>query len=156
MMDSLAYGRGLGSGRHISRRVFLRGAGAVVAGSALLVMGYDRLAAAQARILLAPAPALVRSTFAKRLGDTFRVRLGSSEQLALELFKVRDLRVASRSTAAAIDGEQRFSLLFRGPSHQPLPQETYQFEHDRIGGFALFIVPMRPEEESRYYEAIFN
>lgn len=156
MVDSLAYGRGLGSGRQISRRVFLKGVGVVVAGSALMVVGYGRLAAAQAPVLLAPAPALLRSTFAGHLGDTFHVRLGSSNSLALQLFKVRDLRVASKSAAAVADPEQSFSLLFRGPNYQPLPQETYEFEHDRVGGFQLFIVPMRPEEDSRYYEAIFN
>jgi hypothetical protein len=156
MVDSLAYGRQPGSGGHISRRVFLKGVGMVVAGSALMTIGYDRLAAARIPALLASAPTLVRSTFASHLGDTFHIRLGSSNSLALQLFKVRDLRAASKSAAAVADPEQSFSLLFRGPSHQPLSQETYQFEHDRVGGFALLIAPMRPEEDSRYYEAIFN
>jgi hypothetical protein len=128
----------------------------VVAGSTLLAMGYDRLAAGPVAVRLAPAPALVRTMFARHLGDTFHVRLGSSGPLALQLFKVRDLRAASKSTAAVMDSEQSFSLLFRGPGHQPLGQETYQFEHERIGGFALFIVPMRPEQDCTYYEAIFN
>ena len=54
---------------------------------------------------------------------------------------------APPATRAAFTGQ---------PSWLPLGQEIYRFEHDQIGGFELFIVPMRAEHDGRYYEAIFN
>jgi hypothetical protein len=156
MVHFFMYRKRLSGGRVISRRVFLKGVGTAVAGSALLAIGHDMLTAGPPLVPLAAAPALGRSTFARHLGDTFHIALGVSSVLALQLFKVRDLRAASKSATAGMDGEQRFSMLFRGPVDRPLGQETYQFEHDRIGRFTLFIVPMRPEQDARYYEAIFN
>ncbi len=53
---------------------------------------------------------------------------------------------------------ERFCLLFRGPAHQPLAQNTYVFEHPRLGDLALFIVPIGSREGAPYcyYEAVFN
>ncbi len=54
-----------------------------------------RLAAARIPDLVASAPTLVRSTFSSYLGDTFTLSAwGRPTSLALELFKVRDLRAA--------------------------------------------------------------
>ncbi len=130
MTDTLTH-NGLLGGRRISRREFIRGVGVTVAGSVLLATGIEELG--RISLTLAPAPVLVRSMFAPHIGETFHIDLGVSGVLALELFKVRDLRAASKSATAGIDGEQRFSLLFRGPVERSLGQETYHFEHDRIG-----------------------
>jgi len=135
--------------RDISRRAFITGIGA-----ALLAIGGQLIATK--RLPVVPSEALARSTFARHVGEPFHIDLGVSGRPALQLFKVRDLGASSKSAAAGIDDERRFSILFRGPVDRPLGQETYHFEHDGIGRFALFIVPMRPEPDGRYYEAIFN
>jgi hypothetical protein len=113
---------------------------------------------AQEGELLANAKSLVRSGFAPYAGDTFQVWHESGEGAALQLMKVRDLVAARRLTARGlvIDAEQNFSLQFRGPLDRPLGQDIYRFAHTSIGDFALLIVPMRPEQDGRYYEAIFN
>ena len=50
-----------------------------------------------------------------------------------------------------------FSLLFRGSAEAPLEQDTYSFEHERLGQFQMFIVPVgRPHGSGCYYEAVFN
>ena len=49
-----------------------------------------------------------------------------------------------------------FSLLFRGPGNLQLPQRTYRIEHDPMGTFDLFIVPLGPDDQGFRYEAIFT
>lgn len=154
MTDTLAYGGLLGHGKGISRRAFFHTIGATVAGGALVLVGVERLGS-----MPTAAPAsLVRSTFDRHVGDTFRLQSASGGAAELQLFKVRDLRSAGTLAAKgrSIDPERNFSILFRGPLDRPLGQETYRFEHNRIGGFGLFIAPMRAEQDARYYEAIFN
>jgi hypothetical protein len=155
MADTLIYERLLGAGRRISRRDFFQTVGVAVAGSVLFASGIEQLGATPARLA---APVLARSAFARHVGDVFRIAGESAGVVALELFKVRDLRSA-RSQAVrgrVLDPERSFSILFRGPADRALDQATYEFEHDRMGRFGLFIAPMRPEQDSRYYEAIFN
>jgi hypothetical protein len=125
------------------------------AGGVLLAVGIEQLGVAPAWLA---APALARSAFAGHVGDVFRIRGESAGVAALQLFKVRDLRSAQAQAARgrSLDPERSFSLLFRGPPDRALDQATYDFEHDRMGRFALFIAPMRPEQDARYYEAIFN
>jgi hypothetical protein len=108
--------------------------------------------------LLASAASLVRSAFALYVGETFQVEHASAEAIALQLLKVRDLFAARRLAARglAIDAEQNFSLQFRGPLDRPLGQAVYRFAHPSLGDFAVLIVPMRPEQDGRYYEAVFN
>jgi len=50
----------------------------------------------------------------------------------------------------------RFSLVFRGPQQPTYPQQIYPFEHDRLGRFDLFIVPVKRDAHGLYYEAVFN
>jgi hypothetical protein len=140
---------------HLAARILPNGR-VVVAGSVLMSAGIERLGSTSTT--LAAAPSLMRSAFARHVGDMFRIQVGSSGPAALQLFKARDLRSmqALLAQGRAVDPEHTFSLLFCGPVDRPLDQKTYRFEHDQIGGFELFIVPMRAEHDGRYYEAIFN
>jgi len=156
MADILVHKELLGGGRRISRREFFQTVGVVVAGSVLVSVGIEQLGSTSMAVVAAPS--LMRSAFARHVGDMFRIQGGSSSPAALLLFKARDLRSTQALLAQgrSIDREHKFSLLFRGPVDRPLGQETYRFEHDQMGGFELFIVPMRAEHDGRYYEAIFN
>jgi len=88
----------------------------------------------------------VAATFAAHLHSVFRLR---DQSTALELALIE---VADGSTSRQVS----FSLLFRGPQQPPLAQQIYLFEHDDLGGFDLFIVPIRQDAQGRYYEAIVN
>jgi len=47
-------------------------------------------------------------------------------------------------------------LLFKGPRTVVLPQQTYQMEHPVLGTLALFLVPVRQDDNATYYESVFN
>jgi hypothetical protein len=131
------------SGRDVSRREFVRGAAGVLVGGLVLTTGFHQLEAGVA----AAGPVLGRAGFEKSIGERFR--LSSAAVSTLDLFKVRDLRFAQ-------PGEDSYSLLFRGPSDPGLEQGVYTLENRRTGKFTVLLVPMRPEPDARYYEAIFN
>jgi hypothetical protein len=99
------------------------------------------------------------ATFAGRLGDLFRVQPGPADVLALKLVQATDLGsrsdVAGGAEGAAGQGE-RFAITFQGPHDRLLPQGTYQFEHEQIGSFPLFIVPVSSASGGMQYEAVFN
>jgi hypothetical protein len=88
----------------------------------------------------------VASTFAEHLNSTFRLH-HESATAELELVEVSD---------GSTHGHVNFSLLFRGPRQPLLAQQIYPVEHDRLGRFDLFIVPVKRDAQGLYYEAVFN
>jgi uncharacterized protein DUF6916 len=138
----------------ISRRTFIKGVGIALAGSALLAVGGRGLLRALWVRQVLPGD-LKRSLLSRHLGETFHVRLDSSNLVGLQLTQVKDLG-AHANVNTGVDTEHSFSVLFRGPADRPLGQATYQFGHAQIGSFPLFIVPMAPADGARYYEAVFN
>jgi hypothetical protein len=96
--------------------------------------------------------ALSGERFAVRTWQGSAAGAGSAEGhagLELELVAVEDLRPHSRRA-------EPFSLTFRGPRRQLLPQGIHTLESPRMGALQLFLVPIRGDAESVDYEAIFN
>ena len=92
---------------------------------------------------------LTSETLSQNLNTQFRLYADESNSVEVELVEVNDVgSVAGQS--------ERFSALFRGPLELFFPQRTYKMEHERLGRFELFIVPVRRDEAGFYYEAIFN
>ena len=95
--------------------------------------------------------------FEELVQTKFQVLLEPGLAISLELTSVTTScprgqeRVSSGSPI--LEG---FSLLFNGPADQPLGQGTYRFAHERLGSFALFIVPVGADRQARQYEAVFN
>jgi len=55
------------------------------------------------------------------------------------------------------EGNERFSLFFRGPNRKPLEQDTYVFEHPRLGRLPIFIARIGSlDTDYCCYEAVFN
>jgi hypothetical protein len=144
--------------RGVSRRDFLIGLLGGLAGTAFLatdwgsnVLSGGRPVARDAipRTLLDP---LTSATYAELLGERFRVRLGALNAVDVELAAVTDL-----SSRSSFEGSgECFSILFRGPQDQPFQQDTYTLQHDQIGVFDLFLVPIGPDAASPTYEAVVN
>jgi hypothetical protein len=89
---------------------------------------------------------LVTSTFEGRIGETFRATPNfSGEPLELELTScVRSLHATPEHPA--------FSLFFDSPDPERREQQIFTLEHDELGPFDLFLVPVGPQQ----YEAVVN
>jgi hypothetical protein len=96
--------------------------------------------------------------FARQLNTIFLVHLERGAPVKLILDEVRPLVVPNEASPYAEDAQnEKFALMFRGLPVASLAQDTYTFEHHRIGSFEMFIVPIGCLDQSHcYYEAIFN
>jgi hypothetical protein len=93
---------------------------------------------------------LTEAEFSKHVKTKFRI---ATEQLIeLELTEVKGYL----SKAHEQTGMERFSAFFRGPKNRPLPQQVYSLEHERMGTFELFLVPIGGDDDGFRYEAVFN
>ena len=93
---------------------------------------------------------LTEAEFSKHLNTKFRV--ASEQPIELELAEVK----AYLNKAHEQTGMERFSAFFKGPREPFLPQSIYALEHDRMGAFELFLVPVGTDENGFRYEAVFN
>ncbi len=91
---------------------------------------------------------LSREQFAGSLDSTFNLSAAPGQSLALQLTEVSELRATPK--------QEIFSILFRGPSNALLPQGMYAMDHQRLGKFDLFLVPVARDSDGAYYEAVFN
>jgi hypothetical protein len=92
------------------------------------------------------------STFSELVGAPFRLYPDDGSALDLELVSV------TPTPAHPGDAHRRtpFSVVFRGPQEPVLPQRIYRLEHENLGTFELFIVPIGPDESGMQYEAVFG
>jgi len=90
-----------------------------------------------------------------------RDHVDSEGRLRLELVEVKTLPeefLPPRDGPIAYEGGRKtaFSLLFRGPADQQLPQDTYALELQELGPLTLFLVPVGQDRKGIYYESVFN
>jgi len=85
--------------------------------------------------------------FSEHLQTTFRVCVPGDLPLPLELFAVSEKDPSPQV--------EQFSLVFRGPLKTHFPQGTYAVEHEKLGKFDLFLVPLGPDALGMCYQAIF-
>ena len=93
------------------------------------------------------------TAFVELLHSKFRVRRSDSALVEIELVEAT-AHQSEPETAQARVGT--FSLVFAGPLDQFLEQRTYLFEHEKLGAFDLFIVPIAKDQNRFHYEAVFN
>jgi hypothetical protein len=91
---------------------------------------------------------LTHEAFAQHVNTRFQVPVDDTQRVELELAEVSELKEST--------GQEQFAVVFRGPNEMFLGQGTRSFEHDQMGQFELFIVPIRQDEQGYYYEAVFN
>lgn len=96
---------------------------------------------------------MTRDSFEQVRGSRFRISCAEGDEgssVQLELVEV------SSSSASRREGfREAFSLLFQGHRDLRLPQQTYRLAHDRLGELELFLVPLEPNREASFYEAVF-
>ena len=95
---------------------------------------------------------LTVEAFQPRVGNRFRICPSPDSAVDAELVEVRSLgggaRVANRRAP--------FALLFRTTLGAPMPQRIYQVEHDAMGAYEIFLVPVGKDATGVLYEAIFT
>jgi hypothetical protein len=124
-----------------------------------------------ASLALFPAPVIASSrrsralslddipweAFAAALNSWFLLRAMDGVAQNLQLVEVEPVFDAQHDALAEDASHEKFSLLFRGSAAYPLGQNTYPFEHPRIGRFEMFIVPVGCMDARHcHYEAVFN
>jgi hypothetical protein len=92
-----------------------------------------------------------RQEFTKHLNTKFNFKVEGSKPIDLELIEV----TGYMGQEGEEQGMERFSLFFTAPDGILLPQHTYAVEHEQLGAFELFLVPLGPKNGNRY-EAVFN
>ena len=92
---------------------------------------------------------LTHEAFAPNANTKFQVRVDDeSSPVELELIDVSELKLYPL--------QEEFTLTFRGPLSQFLGQGVRPFQHEQMGRFELFIVPIKQDAGGFYYEAVFN
>ena len=98
------------------------------------------------------------ATFEPVVGSRFSVRIGANEWIEVTLVSA----VGSGAPATDHGAGQSptrltsFSLTFRGPVQPRLHQGTYEFTHETIGTFPLFVVPIGHDSDGATLEAVFS
>jgi hypothetical protein len=95
---------------------------------------------------------LTANEFSKHVNTNFRATLEAETKTDLELIEVKTY--TSRHEEQT--GMERFSVYFTGPLEPHLPQSSYTFQHDEMGEFEMFLVPLSRNEQASRYEAVFN
>ena len=94
---------------------------------------------------------LTIADFSDRVGSTFRATAEDGRTLALTLDSVDTL-----PRPIGDKGREPFSLEFLAEDPHAAPQQTLGMEHEEMGAFPLFVVPLGPGEGGMRYEAIFT
>ncbi|HEY6352738.1 MAG TPA: hypothetical protein VI636_25355 [Candidatus Angelobacter sp.] len=109
---------------------------------------------------------LDRAAFTREVGSSFQVSpaSGKGNSVWLRLLKVEDLPAlvpvntgmmsVQPKTGRPVPATSGFILSFLGTMSQPLPQDTYTFEHAGLGTFSLLLVPGPTGQQT--YNAVIN
>ena len=93
---------------------------------------------------------LTEAEFSKHVNTKFRVV--TEDPIDLELIQVKGYLSKEHEET----GMERFSAFFSGPSDRHLEQKIYSIEHEQMGAFDLFLVPVSKDQSGFRYEAVFN
>ena len=97
------------------------------------------------------AASLTEEEFSKYVGGNFRLKLDQQE-IELKLAEVKAYPFGPNEQS----GMERFSVFFSGPLDILLAQNIYQLQHETMGEFEIFLVPIARNENGFRYEAVFN
>jgi len=91
---------------------------------------------------------LTHENFAPQLNTKFRVKVDETNVVDMVLTEVSELQTSPR--------QEQFAIVFRGPLELFLGQGMRAFEHDEMGHFELFLVPIKQDDDGFFYESVFN
>jgi len=88
----------------------------------------------------------------------FQAQLKTDFMIGKSKLPVRLIDVLKLGSArSAVGKREAFALTFRADLKPSLKQETYTFEHAKLGAFSMLLVPIvSKDKDARYYEAVIN
>lgn len=86
--------------------------------------------------------------FAANINTTFGIQLENADAVEAELTQISDHLLSPR--------QERFAIVFRVSNDTLLGQGMRRLQHEKMGEFELFLVPISKDENGTYYEAVFN
>jgi hypothetical protein len=98
---------------------------------------------------------LTHARFAEHLHGKFCIHFDPTGP-AVEVELIQASLLHPRTRMGERPPREGFSLIFRGPGEPWFPQRIYRVEHQRMGSFDLFLVPIGPDAAGMRYEAVFN
>ena len=93
---------------------------------------------------------LVIEDFADKVGGAFAIDMQDAN-IALNLIEASPL-----PNRRGPEHRQPFSLIFLAADSRVLPQQLYRITHEALGEMAIFLVPVRKDEDGVQYQATFN
>ena len=90
---------------------------------------------------------LNHSVLSEQLHSKFKLHFDSADPVEVELIEVGKLTDTTR--------QEMFSIIFSVPDGIRPTQGSYRMEHDTLGTFILFLVPVQ-NDDSIVFEAVFN
>jgi hypothetical protein len=97
---------------------------------------------------------LVSETFAQRVGERFEIAPAEGESFAATLSRCDVTTTGDPADWLKQVGRVPFSLLFHADAATTVAQQTCVLHHPELGEFALFLVPLGPDERGARYEAV--
>ena len=95
---------------------------------------------------------LTVEAFQPRVGNRFRICPSQDDAVDAELIEARQLGGGGRPT----NRRAPFALVFRTTLTAVMPQRIYRVEHDAMGAYEIFLVPVGKDATGVLYEAIFT
>jgi hypothetical protein len=95
-------------------------------------------------------------TFRRQMNNIFRIHPPCMPAVDVTLVEVTEREAIDSRQLRTATRQECFSIVFRGPREQLLPQGIYERQQDHLGAFALFLVPVGQDQDGVYYEAVFN
>jgi len=137
-----------------TRRAFLIDSTVLAAATLAPISGLGRPIGLSRTVALSE---IAYSDFQRCIGTLFLVRHDSENVAVLKLVQVT-LQPAPAAYLHTADADhEKFSLVLLGNSGERLSQNTYEFAHDSLGRFDMFIAPVPATDPAAWwYEAIFN
>lgn len=102
---------------------------------------------------------LTGANFSQYIGQTFQIVFDDHEPIPMRLHNVQMTKLSPIDDRNRYTPEERrppFSLTFKGPAAFILPQRLYRFQHEGMGQFEIFIVPIGASPDDVSYEAVFT
>jgi hypothetical protein len=98
---------------------------------------------------------LTSGDFSPHVSEMFNISAEGIQSFQAILISVDELGSPPQG-GAETDRRRPFSIVMRGPKHAEHPQGIYRVEHEHMGSFEIFLVPIGPDAEGMQFEAVFT